>query len=267
MQGGEVVHVARPPLFEPLMAGPRQQQHQQTGGFLPQANALPCGLVLARDLQHRIEAGEGGDDDDFFTYETESDTDSEPDEESANGGRPCTGTARYYGAVATGQFGVLLYELAGLAPHFPSAVTPGRVCVLAALLTLAYDNAVIALGRWLSSGSKDGGTRCLLALSHGRAVLRAGVLPLLLISSTEVGQQSGIGWLSASEGPQAVLDAPTGVAIVCGGMALWGLWLRVRWPRLEMAQSPHFGCDLSYANHVLEYHPRVSINMIGNLVD
>ena len=43
MQGGEVVHVARPPLFEPLMAGPRQQQHQQTGGFLPQANALPCG--------------------------------------------------------------------------------------------------------------------------------------------------------------------------------------------------------------------------------
>ena len=45
------------------------------------------------------------------------------------------------------------------------------------------------------------------------------------------------------------------------------LWLRVRWPRLEMAQSPHFGCDLSYANHVLEYRPRVSINMIGALVD
>ena len=109
-----------------------------------------------------------------------------------DGERPCCPcAARWAGAVALGHVALGLVEVATVVntpqPEQQDRMA-GRVCLLAVLGTLAFDNATVALGRCLD---RD----LLRQLSQARCLLRIGALPLLILCAVDLGRQGGVEFL------------------------------------------------------------------------
>lgn len=217
-----------------------------SGSQSPPSNvSLPKDSWSGESWQAADSAGAAFYDNDSDSYDSDGD----------DGISMYTFMASYHCAIALVHVLLGVYELLGLfssGDAHQSPVTPGRICVLVMLSVLAFDNTVVAIGRVLGHGW------WLTTLSHGRSLLRAGATPLILLSTTELGQQAGIAWLCAAKHPPEVLvaDAPTSIALACLVLSMLGLWFRVQWPRLELVQfeTPEESC-LECADSLLEYLP------------
>lgn len=135
------------------------------------------------------DSADGLDDDKEFDPEDWVEVEEYIDDDGERPSCPCA--AWWAGLVALGHVTLGLVEVATVL-NTPQQEQQdrmaGRVCLLAVLGTLVFDNATVALGRCLDRDF-------LRALSQGRCLLRIGAVPLLIICAVDLGRQAGVEFL------------------------------------------------------------------------